>query len=79
MQDYFVMDRIGEGAHGLVLRARHLPSGQEVALKKVKVRRLDEGIPRSALRERNILQSIDCRYVSATLPSSCGERPPKSV
>lgn len=67
MENYTVTGHIGEGAHGLVLRGKHLPTGREVALKKVKVRRLEDGIPISILRESKILQIVDCRYVCISL------------
>ncbi|KAJ1528754.1 hypothetical protein ONE63_007141 [Megalurothrips usitatus] len=63
MENYTVTGHIGEGAHGLVLRGKHHPTGREVALKKVKVRRLEDGIPISILRESKILKTVDCRYI----------------
>lgn len=56
MEDYTVLGRIGEGAHGVVMKARHKNSGQTVALKKVLLKRLEEGMPLTALREIKALQ-----------------------
>lgn len=51
MEQYKVITRIGEGAHGVVLLARHLDTGTSVALKKVTVRAAAEGLPNTTLRE----------------------------
>jgi len=58
MDDYIVLGRIGEGAHGIVMKGRHKSSGQVVALKKVLLKRLEDGIPETALREIKALQVI---------------------
>ena len=66
MENYQILGRIGEGAHGIVLKAKHIQvrkiiserqgevllvqTGELVALKKVPLRKLDDGIPNSALR-----------------------------
>ena len=56
MEDYVVIGRIGEGAHGVVMKGRHKQSGRIVALKKVLLKRLEDGIPATALREIKALQ-----------------------
>lgn len=38
MNNYHIIDRIGEGAHGIVLKATNISSGKFVALKKVPLR-----------------------------------------
>ena len=63
MEDYTVLGRIGEGAHGVVMKARHKSSGQTVALKKVLLKRLEEGMPLTALREIKALQVSTFRYL----------------
>jgi len=35
MDKYIILLRIGEGAHGVVYKAKHIESGEVVALKKV--------------------------------------------
>jgi serine/threonine protein kinase len=35
MENYVVLGRVGEGAHGIVMKARHRFTGEVVALKKV--------------------------------------------
>jgi cell cycle related kinase len=56
--------KIGEGAHGIVLKAKYIETGEIVALKKVPLRRIDEGIPNTILREIKALQTIDHQNVS---------------
>ena len=56
MEDYVVLGRVGEGAHGIVMKGRHKKSGSIVALKKVLIKRLEDGIPETALREIKALQ-----------------------
>ncbi|TGZ60448.1 hypothetical protein CRM22_008523 [Opisthorchis felineus] len=59
MENYAVVGRIGEGAHGIVLKARHIESGEYVALKKVPLRKIANGIRSTALREIKTLQFLD--------------------
>ncbi|CAH8470528.1 unnamed protein product [Schistosoma mattheei] len=59
MEQYTILGRIGEGAHGVVLKAKHIESGELVALKKVPLRKLADGIPNTALREIKALQFIE--------------------
>ena len=56
MEDYTILGRIGEGAHGIVMKARHRKTGTVVALKKVLLKRLEDGLPETALREIKALQ-----------------------
>ncbi|KAH9284611.1 Cyclin-dependent kinase 20 [Echinococcus granulosus] len=56
MDKYAVVSLIGEGAHGVVLKGRHKDSGELVALKKIPLRKLEEGIPHTAIREIKALQ-----------------------
>ena len=34
-ENYEILHRLGEGAYGTVASARHIPSGREVAIKKI--------------------------------------------
>ena len=76
MEDYTILGRIGEGAHGIVMKGRHKRTGTVVALKKVLLKRLEDGIPETALREIkalqvslshccNIFREITSRYYSS--------------
>ncbi|XP_041860930.1 cyclin-dependent kinase 20 isoform X2 [Melanotaenia boesemani] len=59
MEQYSILGRVGEGAHGIVFKAKHVETGETVALKKVALRRLEDGIPNQALREIKALQKIE--------------------
>ncbi|KAM9206427.1 cyclin-dependent kinase 20 isoform 6-T6 [Dugong dugon] len=76
MDQYCILGRIGEGAHGIVFKAKHVETGEVVALKKVALRRLEDGIPNQALREIKALQEIeDNQYVvqlKAVFPHGAG-------
>ncbi|PFX17201.1 Cyclin-dependent kinase 20 [Stylophora pistillata] len=56
---YTILGNIGEGAHGIVFKAKHIESGEVVALKKVPLRKIEDGIPNTALREIKALQEIE--------------------
>ena len=73
MDDYTVLGRIGEGAHGIVMKGRHKRSGSIVALKKVLLKRLEDGIPETALREIKALQ-VSTRTVKSSLSNSTSPR-----
>ncbi|KAF7486598.1 hypothetical protein GHT09_000955 [Marmota monax] len=76
MDQYYILGRIGEGAHGVVFKAKHIETGEIVPLKKVALRRLEDGIPNQALREIKALQEIeDNQYVvqlKAVFPHGAG-------
>lgn len=63
IDEYSIVGRIGEGAHGLVMKAIHIPTGRKIALKKLLLKNLDDGIPLNVMREIKTLQHIDCKYV----------------
>jgi cell cycle related kinase len=64
MEKYRILGKIGEGAHGVVLKAKYVERGEVVALKKVPLRKLEDGIPNNILREIKALQEIDHQNVS---------------
>lgn len=45
MENYRCFGRIGEGAHGVVYQAQEIKTGQKVALKKIPLKRLEDGLP----------------------------------
>lgn len=63
MDKYSISGRIGEGAHGVVLKAIDNTNGREVALKKVLLKRIEDGIPTSIIREVKSLQTLKHPYV----------------
>lgn len=51
MEKYELLERIGEGTFGEVHKARHVSTGNIVAMKRVRLRTLDEkGIEREQTR-----------------------------
>ncbi|XP_014789537.1 cyclin-dependent kinase 20 isoform X3 [Octopus bimaculoides] len=59
MEQYTILGNIGEGAHGIVFKAKYKQNGQTVALKKVRLKKLEDGIPSTAIREIKALQQIE--------------------
>jgi len=58
--NYEEIGMIGNGAYGTVFKARDLRNaGQMVALKKIRVRLSDEGVPMSTLREIATLRQLE--------------------
>ncbi len=56
MDNYEPIATIGEGTYGVVLKARHKPTGMLVAIKKFKESDEDEQVKKTALREIRILK-----------------------
>ncbi|GAB6026100.1 Cyclin-dependent kinase 20 [Chamberlinius hualienensis] len=63
MDNYNIIGRVSEGAHGVVLKARNLQTGKIVAMKRVPLKNFENGIPNSALREIKTLRVIDSEHV----------------
>ncbi len=61
--DSVVPGRVGVGAHGIVMQARHKSSGMMVALKKIPLKRLEDGISEATIREIRALQQLDSIYI----------------
>lgn len=59
MENYEVLEKIGEGAHGVVMKAKHIQSGELVALKKIPLRKLEDGIPKNIIREIKTLMALE--------------------
>lgn len=70
MERYETIDRLGEGAYGIVYRARDLQTGGFVAIKKLRVSNHDEGIPACTLREISLLQELEHDHVVKLLDLS---------
>ncbi|XP_037944703.1 cyclin-dependent kinase 1-like [Teleopsis dalmanni] len=58
MNSYQKLEKIGEGSYGIVYRGKNLLTAQMVAMKKIKVKANDEGIPATAIREISLLQKL---------------------
>eukprot|EP01064_Diplonema_japonicum_P030207 TRINITY_DN5070_c0_g1_i1.p1 TRINITY_DN5070_c0_g1~~TRINITY_DN5070_c0_g1_i1.p1 ORF type:complete len:298 (+),score=62.58 TRINITY_DN5070_c0_g1_i1:39-932(+) len=55
---YTKLDKIGEGAFGVVYKAKDKDSGELVALKKIRFDGEDEGVPCTAIREISLLKEL---------------------
>lgn len=64
MDEYKIIEHIGDGAHGHVLKGYNLKIERIVALKRIYVKKNDNEIPASVLREIKILLIVECKYVS---------------
>lgn len=58
MESYEYLNKIDEGAYGVVYRARDKRNNEVVAIKKLKLEREKEGFPITALRELSTLISL---------------------
>ena len=50
MDKYEMIGKVGEGTFGEVFKAKHIETGRIVALKKIRIRNLEQGIPKNLLR-----------------------------
>jgi len=51
MENYKIIEKLSEGSSGVVYNAKHLLSDDTVALKKIRLRKIEEGLPKTAIRE----------------------------
>ena len=56
--DYQKLEKLGEGTFGVVHKARHIETGEVVALKKMRLEDEEDGVPATALREIAILREL---------------------
>ena len=61
--DYEKLEKLGEGTFGVVHKARHIETGEVVALKKMRLEGEDDGVPATALREISILREMKHRNI----------------
>jgi len=73
MENYTKIEKIGEGTYGVVYKARHIQTGDVVALKKIRLEAEDEGVPSTAIREISILKEIRSENVVRLLDIVHGE------
>lgn len=66
MNNYTIVGRVGQGAHGYVLKAINKTSDAVVALKKISFKNLDEGIPKNVMREITALTVLNSEHVCFT-------------
>lgn len=58
IESFEYLNKIDEGAYGVVYRARDKTNGEIVAIKKLKLEKEKEGFPITALRELSTLISL---------------------
>ncbi len=67
MENYIVKKKLGEGANGIVYSGKCLTSGKHVALKRVFLRSVEDGLQLTALRELLALKYVRHPNVSKLL------------
>lgn len=77
MNNYKVLGRVGQGAHGYVLKGINNATDRVVALKKLIVKTLDEGIPKNIMREVTALRVLNsehvCQFVTFNFIQKCAK------
>lgn len=64
MNNYKILGRIGQGAHGYVVKATNRKTKATVALKKINFKRVSKGeIPKNVMREITALTVLSSKYV----------------
>lgn len=56
--DFFKIEKIGEGTYGVVYKGKHKKTGKIVAMKKIRLEYEDEGVPSTAIREISLLKEL---------------------
>jgi len=59
MENFDKIEKIGEGAYGVVFKAKDKLTDQYVALKKIRLENETEGVPSTAIREISILKELE--------------------
>lgn len=59
VERYLKLEKVGQGTYGVVYKSMDTKTGEVVALKKIKLRPEDEGIPATAMREISVLKSLN--------------------
>jgi len=60
---YRILSKIGEGTYGTVYRAIDQRDNSEVALKQIRIRKVDDGLPKEFIREVESLKLVSHPYV----------------
>ena len=58
LRDYQKEQKLGEGTYSTSFRAKHIPTGEEVILKHIRMDQEEDGIPASSIRELSLLRHI---------------------
>ncbi|XP_050305710.1 cyclin-dependent kinase 1-like [Anthonomus grandis grandis] len=63
IEDYYKIEKIGEGTYGVVYKGKNKKTGQLVAMKRIRLENEDDGIPSTALREMSLLKELKHKYI----------------
>jgi hypothetical protein len=77
VDNYEKLNKIAEGAYGVVYRARDRSTGEIVALKKLKLSKEKNGFPITSLREIYALLLSKHRHIVNVIEVVCGDNPNK--
>ena len=58
MDKYTKLEKVGEGTYGMVYKAKNRETGEIVALKRIRLDSIDEGVPCTAIREISLLKEL---------------------
>nr|AEE61929.1 unknown [Dendroctonus ponderosae] len=58
IEDFFKIEKIGEGTYGVVYKGKNKNTGEMVSMKRIRLENEDEGIPSTALREMSLLKEL---------------------
>jgi serine/threonine protein kinase len=62
IEDYELLSEIGTGAYGTVFKAKNRRSGEHVALKRLPLLGVEEGVPVTTVREVTLLRRLGNGY-----------------
>ena len=73
LSQYEKVEKIGEGTYGVVYKARDRQTNEMIAIKKIRIKEEDEGIPGFVIREVSLLKEMHhcniVRLCSSTAPT----------
>ena len=58
LDKYQRLEKLGEGAYGVVYKAKNLETNEIVAIKKIRLEKEDDGVPSTAIREISLLKNL---------------------
>jgi cyclin-dependent kinase len=62
-EKYQKIEKIGEGTYGVVYKAKDTKTSEIVALKKIRLKAEEEGIPSTAIREISLLKELQHKNI----------------
>ncbi|NP_001154935.1 cyclin dependent kinase 2 isoform 2 [Nasonia vitripennis] len=74
MDNFYKIEKIGEGTYGVVYKAKDKITGKLVALKKIRLETESEGVPSTAIREISLLKELTHENVIQLLDVVQGDK-----